>query len=30
MACTLTKGRIEPCKDIQGGLKAVWFTNFGD
>ena len=30
MACELTKGRIEPCKDVVGGLKAVYFTDFGD
>jgi len=30
MACDLTKGRKEPCKDVVGGLKAVFFTDFGD
>lgn len=30
MACSLTKGRKEPCKDVVGGLKAVYFTDFGD
>jgi hypothetical protein len=31
MACPLTKGRIEPCKDSVGGLKAAYFsTAFGD
>ena len=30
MACNLTKGRLEPCKDVVGGLKAVYFTDFGD
>ena len=30
MACDLTKGRKEPCKDVVGGLKAVYFTDFGD
>ena len=30
MACDLTKGRLEPCKDVVGGLKAVYFTDFGD
>jgi len=29
MACTLTKGRIEPCKDVVGGIKNVYFTDFG-
>lgn len=27
--CALTKGRKEPCKDSQGGIKAVYFANFG-
>lgn len=30
MACDLTKGRVEPCKDVVGGLKAVYFVDFGD
>jgi len=30
MACTLTKGRNEPCKDVVGGITAVYFTDFGD
>lgn len=30
MACDLTSGRLEVCKDIVGGLKAVYFVNFGD
>lgn len=30
MACSLIKGRKEPCKDVVGGLKAVYFTDFGD
>ena len=30
MACDLTKGRKEPCKDVVGGLKSVYFTDFGD
>lgn len=29
MACALTKGRQEPCKDSVGGIKAVYFVNFG-
>jgi hypothetical protein len=29
MACTLNKGRIEPCKDVVGGIKNVYFTDFG-
>lgn len=28
MACILTKGRTEPCKDSLGGLKAAYFMNF--
>lgn len=27
MSCTLTLGRIEPCKDQVGGLNAVYFIN---
>lgn len=30
MACDLSLGRIEPCKDSVGGLRAVYFVNFGD
>ena len=30
MACDLTLGRKEPCKDVVGGLRAVYFTDFGD
>lgn len=30
MACDLTAGRKEPCKDVVGGLKAVYFVDFGD
>ena len=30
MACDLTKGRIEPCKDVVGGIKNVYFIDFGD
>lgn len=30
MACDLTLGRIEPCKDSVGGISAVYFINFGD
>lgn len=30
MSCfTLTKGRKEACKDVVGGLKAVYFVDFG-
>ena len=27
MPCSLTLGRIEPCKDQVGGLNAVYFIN---
>lgn len=30
MACALTKGRIEPCKDVVGGIKAVYLTDFSN
>jgi hypothetical protein len=30
MACDLTAGRAVPCKDVVGGIKAVYFVNFGD
>ena len=30
MACDLTLGRIEPCKDVVGGLHAVYFINYAD
>ena len=29
MACLITKGRTEPCKDSVGGLQAVYFIDFG-
>lgn len=28
MSCNLTLGRLEPCKDKVGGLKAVYFINY--
>ncbi len=28
MSCDLTLGRLEPCKDSVGGLKAFYFANF--
>lgn len=28
MACALTKGRTEPCKDVVGGITAVYFADF--
>ena len=30
MACDLTKGRILPCRDSVGGIKEVYFVDFGD
>ena len=30
MACDLTKGRKEPCKDVVGGIKNVYFVDFAD
>src|SRR6056300_2097929 len=30
MACDLTKGRKEPCKDVVGGLRAIYFIDYGD
>ena len=28
MSCDLSKGRLEFCKDIVGGIKSVYFANF--
>jgi hypothetical protein len=28
MSCDITAGRLEPCKDSVGGLKAVYFVNY--
>jgi hypothetical protein len=30
MGCTLALGRKEPCKDSVGGIRAVYFADFGD
>ena len=30
MACDLTLGRIEPCKDSVGGIDKLYFVNAGD
>ena len=30
MACNISKGRTEPCKDSVGGLTKVYFVNFED
>ena len=28
MACNLTLGRKEPCKDVVGGIKKIYLINF--
>lgn len=30
MACDISKGRLEPCKNSVGGLDAVYFVNYDD
>ncbi len=30
MACAITKGRKVPCKSAFGGIKTVYFCNYGD
>jgi hypothetical protein len=30
MACDISAGRLEPCKDSVGGLDAVYFVNYDD
>jgi hypothetical protein len=30
MACELTLGIKEPCKDVVGGIKNIYFVDFGD
>ena len=30
MACNLTSGRLEPCRDAIGGLKAIYLVDFID
>ena len=30
MACDITLGRLEPCKDSVGGLRAVYFANYSE
>ena len=30
MACDITNGRIEECKDSVSGLKAIYFINYDD
>lgn len=28
MSCDLTAGRLEPCKDSNGGIRAIYFANY--
>ena len=28
MACDITLGRLEPCKDSVGGIKNLYFANY--
>ena len=30
MACDITLGRLEPCKDSIGGIDTIYFINFGE
>lgn len=30
MACNISAGRLEGCKDSVGGLNAIYFVNFGE
>ena len=30
MSCDLSLGRLKPCKDSVGGVKALYFVNYGD
>ena len=30
MACDISLGRLEPCKDSIGGLRNIYFMNFGN
>ena len=30
MACDITHGRLEQCKDVVGGLQAIYILNYGD
>lgn len=29
MSCDITIGRLEPCKDVVGGIKNLYFANYG-
>ena len=28
MSCTLTLGRLLPCRDVVGGINRIWFVNY--
>lgn len=30
MACDISLGRLKPCKDSVGGIKNIYFVNYGD
>ena len=30
MSCDITHGRLEQCKDVVGGLQAIYVLNYGD
>ena len=30
MACLLTHGRAEVCKEFVGGIKSIYFINYGN
>lgn len=30
MACDITHGRLEQCKDVVGGLQSIYILNYGD
>jgi len=30
MSCDISLGRLKPCKDSVGGIKNIYFVNFGD
>ena len=29
MSCDISQGRTEPCKDVVGGIKNIYFANYG-
>ena len=30
MSCDITHGRLEQCKDVVGGLQAIYILNYGE